>query len=363
MSPLLHRLTRPRSSGFVLAAALAVSQLAACGDDAQEQSSPDLPWAAGQWPSYSPPDAAQAELGKLLFYDPVLGADGATACATCHSEHWGMSDGLPVSIGLDGVGAVGPGRDGQNRTRRNSQSLWNVAFRERLFWDGRSPNLEDQVLAPLTEAVELGSSPEVVEDAIRGIPEYMGLFDEAFPGETFGFPLVQRALAAYERLLISDFAPYDRYVAGDLDAMNERSIRGMHAFASEGCASCHVPPRFESELYVDRGHPSADPADLGRAEVTGVAADNRAFRVPSLRNLRETEPYFHAGTARTIEDAVRAELARDRGVDPSSVSTDTVDDISYFLNKALIDRTRDQSRPARVPSGLDVPLDGFRVPR
>ncbi len=351
-----------RARRVCLGAALFVGPLlAGCGDGAAETNAAELPWAVGEWPSYSPPDAAQAQLGKLLFYDPVLGADGTTACATCHSEHWGMGDGLPVSVGLDGVGAVGPGRDGVNRTRRNSQSLWNVAFRQRLFWDGRSPSLEEQVLSPLTEAVELGSSAAAVEEAIRGVPEYLRLFDVAFPGEPFEFTLVQRALAAYQRLLVSDYAPYDRYVAGDLGALNERSLRGMRAFGREGCADCHVPPRFELDRYVDRGH--SGPDDLGRGEVTGDAADVGAFRVPSLRNLRETEPYFHAGTVPSIAGAVRAEIARDRGVEPSSVPQDIVDDIAYFLNKALIDRTRDQPRPAHVPSGLPVPLDGFRVPR
>ncbi|MCA9641456.1 MAG: hypothetical protein H6718_12745 [Polyangiaceae bacterium] len=340
--------------------------LSACGGGGEEDSTktPALPWAPGSWPAYEAPDAKQAALGKVLFYDPLLGADGTTACATCHSEHWGMSDGLAVSVGLDGVGAVGPGRVGPNLTRRNSMSLWNVAFRERLFWDGRTETLEEQVSAPLTAAEELGSTEAEVVDALRANAEYTSLFNEAFPGEPLGFEQVTRALAAFQRVLVSDWAPYDRYAKGDLGALSDSSKRGMQAFADHGCATCHVPPRFELELYANRGQANADGVDdAGRYEVTGDDADRGAFRVPTLRNLRDSEPYFHAGTAPTVEDAVRAELAFSDGIDPSEVPQDLVDDITHFLVKGLTDRTREQARPARVPSGLEVPLDNFRIPR
>lgn len=345
---------------------LALALLGACGDGGEEQSTatPELPWDPGTWPAYEAPDERQADLGKLLFYDPLLGADGTTACATCHSEHWGMSDGLPVSVGLDGVGAVGPGRVGPNHTRRNSQSLWNVAFRERLFWDGRAMTLEEQVSEPLTAAEELGSSEAGVVAALQANPEYSALFADAFPGEPLGFQQVARALAAFQRVLVSDWAPYDRYVKGDLGALNEQSQRGLQAFGEQGCAGCHAPPRFELELYADRGQPNADGVvDDGRFEVTGDPSDMRAFRVPTLRNLRDSEPYFHAGSAATVEDAVRAELAFSQGVAPADVADDVVADITHFLVKALTDRTRQQPRPARLPSGLPVPLDNFRIPR
>ncbi|MCA9629505.1 MAG: cytochrome-c peroxidase [Myxococcales bacterium] len=347
-------------------AGLAVAVLSACGGGGEEQSTatPELPWDPGTWPAYEAPDERQADLGKLLFYDPLLGADGTTACATCHSEHWGMSDGLPVSVGLDGVGAVGPGRVGPNHTRRNSMSLWNVAFRERLFWDGRTETLEEQVSAPLTAAEELGSSEAGVVAALRANAEYSALFAEAFPGEALDFGQVARALAAFQRVLVSDWAPYDRYAKGDLGALSEQSKRGMEAFAEQGCVSCHVPPRFELELYADRGQVNADGvADEGRFEVSNDPADRGAFRVPTLRNLRDSEPYFHAGTAPTVEDAVRSELAFSAGIAPSAVADDLVDDITHFLIKGLTDRTRQQPRPARLPSGFPVPLDNFRIPR
>ncbi|MGE3674660.1 MAG: cytochrome-c peroxidase [Polyangiaceae bacterium] len=352
----------PRPALSVLAAAL----LAACGGGGEEEPSPtpDLPWEPGSWPAYQAPDTKQADLGKLLFYDPLLGADGTTACATCHSEHWGMSDGLAVSVGLDGVGAVGPGRVGPNLTRRNSMTLWNVAFRERLFWDGRAETLEAQVASPLTAAEELGSSEAAVVAALGANAEYTSLFAEAFPGEPLSFTQVEQALAAFQRVLVSDWAPYDRYVKGDLGALSAQSQRGMRAFADHGCATCHVPPRFELELYASRGQANADGVDdAGRFEVTGNEADKGAFRVPTLRNLRDSEPYFHAGTAPTVEDAVRAELAVSDGTSLAEVPQDVVDDITHFLVKGLTDRTREQARPARVPSGLEVPLDNFRIPR
>ncbi|MBX3184030.1 MAG: hypothetical protein KIT72_00785 [Polyangiaceae bacterium] len=346
-------------------AALALA-LSASGCTAPEATSGSaLPWDPGSFPDVIPPDPAAVELGRTLFYDPVLGEDGLTACATCHSEHWGMGDGLPVSVGLHGVGAVGPGRRGPNQTRRNAQTLYNVVFRERLFWDGRALDLEHQVSFPLEDPGELGSSEAAVLARLRALPEYTDWFARVFPGEILSFPLVTRALRAFQEALISDWAPYDRYAAGDLGALDERAQEGMRLFAAEGCADCHTPPRFEREHYASRGQPSPPGvSDEGRAEVTGRGADIGGFRVPTLRNLRDSEPYFHAGSAATLEDAVRDELSldRQRRGEPPPTEED-VALISHFLKKGLTDRTRDQPRPAHVPSGLPVPLDGFRVPR
>ncbi|APR78786.1 Cytochrome c551 peroxidase [Minicystis rosea] len=326
-----------------------------------------LPWApealaAAPEPEANPTTPIKAELGRLLFYDPILSTDRAVACATCHSEIWGMSDGLARSIGVGGVGPTGPGRVGKSLTRRNAQTLWNVAHRETLFWDGRTGSLEDQVIFPLHEARELGRDPAEVVADIAAIPDYAARFAEAFPGAEPAVSVIhlQQAIAAFERTMVSDRSPYDQFIAGDEGALSAEAQRGMWLFAEVGCAKCHVPPRFEAEVFADRHvAPIAGVRDEGRGAVTRVAVDQYAFRVPTLRNVRESGPYFHTGAVEELLDAVRheAELA------PRALDEDEISAITTFLDKGLVDPSRSPGRPAKVPSGLPVPVDGFRIPR
>lgn len=350
------------------AAGLAALALAGCGDEVPfVDTGPPLPWAripvpAAPEPADNPGTPEKVALGKLLFYDPILASDHKVACATCHSEVWGMSDGLARSIGIDGEGPTGPGRKGPNVTRRNAQTLWNVAYRETLFTDGRAPTLEEQVLGPLHEAVELGREPAEVVADLAAIPEYVGLFEAAFPGESPAVTIeaMKRAIAAFERTLVTDRSPYDQYAGGDAGSLSEPARRGMFLFAEVGCAVCHKPPLFESAAFANRGVPGiAGIDDAGREEVTHDPADHGAYRVPTLRNIRESGPYFHTGAVETLEEAVTHEAAlADR-----EVTDDEIADLVSFLNKGLIDPSRSPGRPTKVPSGFDVPVDGFRVPR
>ena len=346
--------------------------LAGCGGESTAPipgpaESPPLPWPAealprAPEPADNPGTPAKIELGELLFYDPILSTDKATACASCHSEIWGMSDGLPVSIGIDGVGPTGPGREGPNVTRRNAATLWNVAYRPLLFADGRTRSLEEQVLGPLHEAKELGREPAAVIADLAAIPGYAQRFGAAFPDDEKPVSILnlQRAIAAFERTMVTDRSPYDHYVAGDAGALSEAALRGMNLFAGVGCSSCHAPPLFEASRFVDRGvAPIPGVVDDGRQEVTHDPADHAAFRVATLRNVRETGPYFHTGAVETLDDAVRHEATL-----ASRALTDAeITDLVAFLNKGLTDPSRSPSRPKTVPSGLAVPVDGFRIPR
>lgn len=341
--------------------------LIALGGCVDPEPLPPLPWAreplpAPAAPTDNPTTAAKVELGRLLFYDPILSRDHATACATCHSEIWGMGDGMPVSVGVDGVGPTGPGRDGPHKTRRNAQTLWNAAHRERLFWDGRAASLEDQALEPIITPDELGRATldEALEE-IAAIDAYRARFAEAFPGEPFGAVVLGKALASFQRTIVADRGPYDRYAAGDAGALSPDAQRGMFLFAEAGCAGCHTPPRFESERYADRAIGGDDP---GRFEVTGDPADAGRFRVPTLRNVRETGPYFHDGSVATLGEAVahEVEVAVLRG-ESRPLDEEEIAAIETFLRKGLIDRAGEPHRPKEVPSGLAVPLDGFRIPR
>ena len=167
----------------------------ACGDQGAQGSDGadagpalDLPWPRELLPeAQDPPDnprsTAKRLLGRALFYDPITSSDRATACVSCHSEIWGLGDQLPRSVGIEGRGAIGPGRVGPHMTRRNAQALWNVGLKEGLFWDGREPSLEAQALRPLENPDELNRDPDEVVREIAGIPAYVKLFEEAFPGE------------------------------------------------------------------------------------------------------------------------------------------------------------------------------------
>ncbi len=311
-----------------------------------------VPWAPGAFPPMVPhleATPAQTALGRLLFYDPILSADREVACATCHSELWGLSDGLARSVGVGGEGAVGPGRHGPNVTARNAPTLWNVAYRRGLFWDGRAHSLEQQALMPIENAVEMGRQVPALVGELQQHEAYRALFDEAF-GEVSAVAIA-RALAAFQRTFVSDWAPYDRYLAGDPGALSPEAIEGMHLFHDAGCSGCHVPPLFEREAYFDRGVGD----DPGREAVTGDPADRGAFRVPTLRNLRETGPYFHDGSVASLEEAVAREADGLNGAEFAAIAT--------FIHKGLMDRTHEPDRPESVPSGLALPADGFRIPR
>lgn len=331
---------------------------------------PPLPWAPGAFPDL-PERAAtatlQAALGKALFYDPVVSGDRQTACVTCHSEEWGMSDGLPQSIGQGAGLLAGPGRRGPNVVRRNSQTLWNVAYRETLFWDGRASSLEDQVHFPFAAAAELGRSMADVLADLRAAPEYVRLFGLAFPEDADPFTIshVATAIAEFERTLTSRRAVYDSYVLGDAAALSEPQLRGMSLFAEARCASCHVPPLFASERYADRGVPPLPGVtDDGRFETTQVEADRGTFKVPTLRNTRDTGPYFHTGGTLLLRDAVRHEADFSASEDGTRTLTDSeIDDVTTFIRQALLDSSRIPTRPRKVPSGLQLPIDGFDIRR
>jgi cytochrome c peroxidase len=323
-------------------------------------------------PADNPGTPEKIDLGRLLFYDPILSADKTVACATCHSEEWGMGDGMALSVGVGGIGPTGPGRTGPNVGRRNALTLWNAGHLTAMFWDGRAASLEDQVLGPLQNPKELALDPQAAAADVAAIPEYASRFAAAFPGATpstmEGTPTppavtvenMQRAIAAFERTLVTDRAPYDQYVAGDPGALDADAQRGMFLFAKAGCAGCHEPPLFQRTLYADRGVAAVPGvADDGRFEVTHDPADRGAFRVPTLRNIRETGPYFHTGAVVTLDDAVHQEAA----LAPVPLADDEIAAIVAFLYKGLIDPSRSPNRPPSVPSGVPVPRDGFRIPR
>jgi cytochrome c peroxidase len=312
--------------------------------------------------------ADKVDLGRLLFHDPILSGDHATACVTCHSQYWGMGDGLRLGIGVGGIGPAGLGRRGPTTTRRNVPTLWNVAYRTALFWDGRVSSLERQVETPLFDDRELGANRETIAPELAENARYRALFAAAFPeSPQVSVENLARAIAAFMRTITSSDAPYDRYARGDDNAMSATEIRGMFLFGELGCATCHAPPLFAAERFdavpLAGAAPSPAPSmqdDLGRFEITGDERDRFAFRVPQLRNLRETGPYFHDGRAPTMLEAVRQMVA---STAPRAVADDELTALAEFTGKGLMDKVHVPERPLAVPSGLPVPADGFIIRR
>lgn len=314
-------------------------------------------------------NAARVELGRLLFYDPILSGDGQTACATCHSEHWGMGDGLPLAIGVGAGDLVGPGRRGTAIGRRNAPTLWNAAARGALFWDGSVRSLEEQALLPFESEVELDLPVEDALAALADIAEYRELFDAAFPDRrpAITAQALSSALAEFQRTLMSQHAPYDAYLAGDTPALSARMLEGLALLEELGCESCHAPPLFQSDRYARRLPPREGTEqvalDLGRYEVTGDPADREAFRVPTLRNVRDTAPYFHDGSVATLREAVELEVSVQVAEGHLRPDEGQIDALTELIAKGLLDLAHNPDRPDRVPSGLPLPRDGFRIVR
>lgn len=329
------------------------------GEGGVTTGAPTLPWPLIEFPPL-PATATDVpeeriELGRLLFYDPVLSIDGETACATCHSELWGMGDGIRVGVGHGAGPVTGPGREGPNVSRRNSQALFNLAFRETFLWDGRAGSLEKQAVMPLLADEELKLDPDLAAARIAEVPGYVTLFAQAFPEDpSVTVDHVAAAIAAFERTFVSGNALYDGYLRGDVGAFDDDLVKGMFRFAEMGCDGCHTPPLFESETFANRRVPSDDGVvDLGRAEFTESPEDVGKFRTPSLRNSFTTEPYFHNGSARLLRHAVEHELEQSG----MPFTQDDVFLIEGFINRALRDESNAAERPDSVPSGLPVPID------
>jgi cytochrome c peroxidase len=307
---------------------------------------------------------ARVELGRQLFHDPIFSSDHRVACVTCHGEIWGLSDALQFSIGVGGIGAPGPGRTGPTHTRRNASTIWNAAWRASLFWDGRARSLEDQVHFPIEATYELNRTPDAIVADLRTFPAYAPLFAAAFPDDADPITVanMEVAIASFERTLVSNNAPFDEWARGDRGAMDPDEIQGWQLFNEVRCVDCHAPPLFESERYESTAAPPVTGIDdQGRYEFTHVDADQGHYRVPTLRNLRVTAPYFHNGTVTSIESAISLEVAA--GHSSRALAVWEIGAIATFLRVSLMDITRVPDRPRVAPSGLPVPTDNLEIVR
>ena len=234
-------------------------------------------------PEYNLLSPAKIELGERLFFDPILSGDQTVSCGSCHEPELAFSDGRPRSIGIAGQEGI-----------RNAPSLLNVAYQRVLFWDGGSLNLEAQVIAPLESEVEMHADLAQVLERLQSHDAYPGFFEEAF-GEGPSIKTLTRAIAAYERTLVSSGSRYDAFAAGDSTALTDVERRGLALFQGKAsCEACHSDFLFSNLAFENKGL-TVTRADSGRARITLDPADYGRFKVPSLRNVAATAPYMHDG--------------------------------------------------------------------
>jgi cytochrome c peroxidase len=246
-------------------------------------------------PAHNPTTPEKVELGRLMFFDPRLSASGKTSCASCHQPERGWADGVARA-----------NTDAGQPNLRHTPSLANTGYQRAWGWDGGMPTLEAQVLSHWKG--QLGGPPDAALRLLTGAPGYAARFSRAFSTGPQR-ERVAEALAAYARTVVSGDAPWDRHEGG-AGAVGPDAVAGFEVFSKRaGCATCHPPP-----LYTDHDHHArageAHGADPGRKRISGEARDEGAFKTPGLRGLVHTAPYFHDGSAATLEEAVAAELAR-----------------------------------------------------
>jgi cytochrome c peroxidase len=328
----------------------------------------------------NPSTPEKVELGRLLFFDPVLSGENTQSCATCHHPDLGFSDGRFLAMGRGGKG-VGPERAGGTVVRRGSPTVWNAVYAHRLFWDGRAADLEDQAKFPITSPDEMAQNPDELVKELKAIEGYVKLFDAAFGGaggSAVTFDNVANAVAAFERTLVSNKSPFDRYVAGDAGALTPAERRGLTLFRSlkTRCFECHGFPNFANPDFKVIGVPDLPPhiagqpptpaqKDLGRAEIVQDPASEHAFKVPTLRNIALTAPYMHNGRLATLENVI--DFYASGGGEGNGMKLPNLDDkirrftltpqeksdLVAFL-KSLTDESNLPAIPDRVPSGLPV---------
>jgi cytochrome c peroxidase len=250
-------------------------------------------------PKENPLTVEKIKLGRRLYFEKSLSIDGTVSCATCHAPEKGFSDDEPTSTGVGG-----------KKGDRHSPTVVNRIFSAAQFWDGRAPSLEEQALGPVQNPVEMGMPDmKIVIEKLKSDPSYLESFKAAFPPDgAIAAENVGKAIASFERTILSGNSPYDRFMTGDKGAMSESAQRGMQVFKDEkkgNCETCHAGPNFTDENYNNIGvGMAAQNPDQGRYQVTRLEGHQGAFKTPTLRDVAMRGPYMHDGSQKTLEVVV-----------------------------------------------------------
>jgi cytochrome c peroxidase len=247
------------------------------------------------WPRDNPYTPEKAELGRFLYFDPRLSADGTVSCATCHNPKSGFTDAAPVSTGIKG-----------QKGGRSAPSIFNRAYSLAQFWDGRAGSLEEQAKGPMANPIEMGNTHEGVVAQLNKIAGYAPLFEKAFGPGPITIDNTAKAIATFERTVLSGNSAFDRYEAGDKKALTKAQIHGKEVYFNRAkCDKCHEGINLTTNAYHNLGVGiNAPTPDLGRIEVTKNPQDWGAFKVPTLRDIALTAPYMHDGSLKTLDEVV-----------------------------------------------------------
>ncbi|MCS6852815.1 MAG: c-type cytochrome [Gemmataceae bacterium] len=253
------------------------------------------------WPDDNPYSPEKVELGRLLYFDKRLSSDGTVSCASCHDPKKAFTDQSPVSTGING-----------QKGGRSAPTVINRAYSTLQFWDGRAPSLEEQAKGPIANPIEMtnekteAAAHKAIVDRLNRIPGYVERFHRVFGPGPITIDHVVKAIATFERTVLSGNAPYDRYKAGDKTAMTPAQIRGMDVFFNKAaCDACHIGFNFTDGSFANIGIGMDKPnPDLGRYLVTKREEDKGAFKTPTLREVEHTFPYMHDGSLKTLEEVV-----------------------------------------------------------
>jgi len=252
------------------------------------------------FPKDNPYSKQKAELGRLLYFDTCLSANEKISCASCHATTRAFADPNPLSEGI--LGRIGT---------RHAQTVINAAYNRSQFWDGRVKTLEEQAKGPIANPNEMSTfhdseiSYAECQKRVKKNPAYLKMFKDVFGDEECSVDQITKAIATFERTILSGNSPYDRYKAGDKTAMTEEQIDGYRIFKKVGCANCHAEPLFTDGRFLNIGvGMDAEKPDLGRYEITKDDKDYGGFKVPTLREVAHSYPYMHDGSQKTLEEVI-----------------------------------------------------------
>jgi cytochrome c peroxidase len=333
----------------IMAGALALPAFLSLGLAADSNAPPKVPLGlpAFEWPKDNKYSAAKAELGRYLYFDRRLSADDSVSCASCHQPEHGFTDGAPVSTGIKA-----------QKGGRSAPTVINRAYSLAQFWDGRAPSLEEQAKGPMANPIEMGNTHEAIAEKLKGIAGYRVLFTKAFGSQEITIDMTAKAIACFERTVLSGNAPYDRYKRGDKKAMTPEQVRGMSVFIDKAkCDQCHEGANFTLNAYANLGVGADKPEpDVGRYAVTKDPRDWGVFKTPTLREIEHTAPYMHDGSLQTLQEVVDfydkggiKNKNLDEKIKPLHLTDQDKQDLLAFLKALSGEGWQNATAPAQFP--------------
>ncbi|HSG73342.1 MAG TPA: cytochrome c peroxidase [Planctomycetaceae bacterium] len=297
-------------------------------------------------PADNPMTEEKIALGKQLYFDPRLSVDNTISCASCHDPAKGWSNGEQFATGIKG-----------QKGGRNSPTVLNAAYHRFQFWDGRAGSLEEQALGPIQNPIEMGETLDNVVKKLNAIDGYKQQFQKVF-GTDATADGIAKAIAAYERTVLTGNAPYDKFKAGDESALSESAQRGMKLFFGKAsCSSCHTGSNFTDNAFHNIGvGTDAETPDIGRAELSKLSGDTGSFKTAGLRDIARSAPYMHDGSLKTLEEVVdyynKGGVPNDHldeEIFPLKLTDEEKRDLVTFLKEGLAGEDYPDHKPPKLP--------------